>query len=105
MQAYVFHSYGNPEEVLKIETIPIPIISDDEVLIQVRAISINPTDWKRMLGFYKLLGSTMSKLPAIPSSDFAGIVTEVGKSVMRLKVGDEVYGKTTQPVYTIYFSK
>ena len=49
MKAIVYHEYGSPE-VLRCEEIEKPAAGDDEVLIRVRAASVNPRDWHFMRG-------------------------------------------------------
>ncbi|MBI2842006.1 MAG: zinc-binding dehydrogenase [Armatimonadetes bacterium] len=83
MKAVRYHDPGGPE-VLKYEEAPKPEVSDREVLINVRACSLNRIDiWLRS-GLYK------TKLPHIPGSEFAGDVAEVGGAVTNVKVGSKV---------------
>ena len=44
MKAIVFRAYGKPEEVLKLEEIPTPVCGDEEVLVKIKARSVNPSD-------------------------------------------------------------
>lgn len=94
MKAIVYTHYG-PPEVATLMDVPKPIHKDNEVLIKVYASTVNRTDsgfrsaeyfisrfWSGLLRpKYKILGC-----------EFAGIIEEVGKSVMRFKKGDEVFG-------------
>jgi len=97
MKAIVYHCYGTAN-VLKSEDIPKPIPKDDQVLIKVRAVALNPLDW-RMLGGVPLPFRVMMKM-ATPTAeravgigrDVAGVIEAVGKSVTQFKVGDEVFG-------------
>lgn len=97
MKAIVYHRYGTAD-VLKSEDIPKPIPKDDQVLIKVRAVALNPLDW-RMLGGVPLPFRVMMKM-ATPTAeravgigrDVAGVIEAVGKSVTQFKVGDEVFG-------------
>ncbi|XP_021741394.1 2-methylene-furan-3-one reductase-like [Chenopodium quinoa] len=90
MKAWVYEEYGSPTNVLKLKSdVPVPEIEDDQVLIKVEAASLNPIDYKRMLGFLK---ATDSSPPTIPGYDVAGKVVKVGKDVKKFNVGDEVYG-------------
>jgi NADPH:quinone reductase len=82
MKALRFNSFGNLSE-LRLEEVPTPRASTGEVLIQIRAASINPSDAKNVLG--KMIGTT---LPRTPGRDFAGVIVE-GPSDM---VGQEVWG-------------
>src|SRR3970282_2107718 len=92
MKAIVYYSYGSPD-VLKCEEIEKPAPGDDEVLIKVRAASVNPLDWRLMRGkplFVRLMIGGLRK-PKItrPGRDVAGQVEAVGSKVTRFKRGDE----------------
>ena len=94
MKAILYRRYGGPD-VLALEDIPTPVPKDDEVLIRVRAASVNPLDWQYMRGRPSLLrlasGLRRPKDPRL-GADVAGQVTTVGQSVSVLKAGDEVFG-------------
>ena len=67
-----------------------PVIQADQVLVKVKAVSINPLDWKIRKGEMKLMSG--SKFPKHTGIDFSGIIEETGSSVTTLKKGDEVFG-------------
>jgi len=95
MKAIVYDNYGSPD-VLKYEEIEKPTAGDDEVLIKVRAASVNPLDWRLMRGkplFVRLMIGGLRK-PKItrPGRDVAGQVEAVGRNVTQFKPGDEVFG-------------
>jgi NADPH:quinone reductase-like Zn-dependent oxidoreductase len=96
MKAITCHNYGS-SDVLKYEEIEKPTAGDDEVLIKVRAASVNPVDWHLMEGKPSLarlmpgFGLRKPKNTRV-GSDVAGHVEAVGKNVTRLKPGDEVFG-------------
>jgi NADPH:quinone reductase-like Zn-dependent oxidoreductase len=94
MKAIVYHCYG-PPDVLKLEEIEKPTPSDDEVLIRIRAASVNPYDWHFMRGEPYLLriaaGLRRPKNVRL-GADVAGEVEAVGRNVMQLKPGDAVFG-------------
>jgi len=95
MKAIVYRKYGSPD-VLKCEEIEKPTAGDDEVLIKVRAASVNPLDWHLMRGkplFVRLVIGGLRK-PKItrPGRDVAGQVEAVGRNVTQFKPGDEVFG-------------
>ncbi|XP_021723523.1 LOW QUALITY PROTEIN: 2-methylene-furan-3-one reductase-like [Chenopodium quinoa] len=97
MKAWVYEEYGSPTNVLKLKSdVPVPDIKDDQVLIKVEAASLNPIDYKRMLGFLK---ATDSSPPTIPGYDVAGRVVKVGSQVKKFKVGDEVYGDINEKAF------
>lgn len=95
MKAIVHHEFGSPD-VLRLEEVEKPVPGDAEVLVKVRAASINPLDWHYMEGtpyVARLLGFGLRKPNATRLGvDFAGTVEAVGKSVTRFKPGDEVFG-------------
>jgi NADPH:quinone reductase-like Zn-dependent oxidoreductase len=95
MLAVVYHSYGTPD-VLKLEEIDKPAPDDDQVLVKVRAVSVNPLDWHSMEGspyLVRLIGwGLLAPKDGRLGVDYAGTVEAVGKNVTRLKPGDEVFG-------------
>ena len=94
MKAIVYRCYG-PPEVLKLEDIAKPAPKGDEVLVRVRAASVNPLDWHFMRGtpYIARLDAGLGAPQNIRFGvDFAGVVEAVGPGVTRFKVGDEVFG-------------
>ena len=95
MKAIVYHDYGSPD-VLQLEEIEKPVAADNEVLIKVRAASINPLDWHFMRGTPYIVRIVMTGLskPKNPrlGVDVAGHVEAVGGKVTQFKPGDEVFG-------------
>src|SRR6267154_2429598 len=93
MKATVYHQYGLPD-VLKCEEVEQPTPADDEVLIKVRAASVNPVD--RFFRGRPYLTRIMTGLrkPKYTrlGSDVAGQVEAVGRSVTQFKPGDAVFG-------------
>ena len=94
MKAVVYEGYGSPD-ILKCRDIDKPVPGQNEVLLRVRAASINPLDWKMMKGgpllFRVLLGIGKPKIRR-PGVDVAGVVEAVGRKVTEFKSGDEVFG-------------
>jgi NADPH:quinone reductase-like Zn-dependent oxidoreductase len=94
MKAIVYYDYGSPD-VLRYEEIDKPTAGETEVLIKVRAASVNPLDWKMMTGgpyiVRKLLGLRKQKIKR-PGVDVAGEIEAVGRNVTQFKPGDEVFG-------------
>lgn len=78
--------FGGPE-VLNINTVPDPEPGPGEVLIRVRATSVNPVDIQLRRGDY----SDAVNLPAKIGVDVAGVITKVGPGASRFEVGDEVF--------------
>lgn len=94
MKAVVRRCYG-PPEVLRIEDVEKPVPADDQVLVKVRAASVNPADWHfvRAKPYVIRIGSGIGKPKnSRVGIDFAGVVEAVGKDVTRFKPGDEVFG-------------
>ena len=94
MKAIVYCDYGSPD-VLKLADIAKPVPNDDQLLVKVRAASVNPYDWHFIRGtpYLMRLGVGLRKPKSIRVGvDFAGTVEAVGKNVTEFKPGDEVYG-------------
>src|SRR3982751_828451 len=89
MKAIVYQKFGTAAVLQTIEQ-PKPLIDADQVLVKVKAFSINPMDWKIRKGEMKLMSG--SKFPKHTGTDFAGIVEATGASVSGFKNGDEVFG-------------
>jgi NADPH:quinone reductase-like Zn-dependent oxidoreductase len=95
MKAVIYCDYGSPD-VLKVEDIARPVPNDDQVLIRVRAASVNPLEWHYMRGtpyVGRLMGMGLRK-PKVTrlGVDVAGQVEAVGRNVTQFKPGDEVFG-------------
>jgi NADPH:quinone reductase-like Zn-dependent oxidoreductase len=93
MKAVVYYSYGSPD-VLKIEEIEKPAVTDDGVLVRIHASSVNPAEWYGMTGLMiaRFSGGLLRPKDTRLGADFAGVVEAVGSKVTHLKPGDEVYG-------------
>lgn len=93
MKAIVLTESGDVDKLV-LTTLPVPVIVEGEVLIQVKAISINPVDAKTRTG-KGLYGKLKEQPPIILGWDVSGIITE-SKSQL-FKVGDEVFGMVNFP--------
>lgn len=95
MKAILLKNFGGVDN-LEIEEIPVPKMKPDEVLVQVKAIGIDPIDLKTREG-----GGMATKLceehPMILGWDIAGVVVKAGEKVQELKVGDPVFGTVRFP--------
>lgn len=89
MKAFYLISYGG-SDAAKYGDLPDPVVGNDQLLIQVKAVSINPVDFKIKRGDLKMIVG--SKFPKIVGSDFAGIIKEAGPEIKNFKAGDRVYG-------------
>jgi NADPH:quinone reductase-like Zn-dependent oxidoreductase len=91
MRAIVYHNYGSPD-VLKCEEIEKPTARDNEVLIRVRASSVNPLDCGVPTGGARIVTGLRKPKVTRVGVDVAGQVEAVGRSVTQFKPGDEVFG-------------
>lgn len=88
MKAMRINSFGGPE-VLELAEVEKPTPKDDEVLIRVRAASVNPVDYKIRSGAYPVV--KQDQLPKVLGRDVAGEIERCGSAVRNLKAGDTVY--------------
>jgi NADPH:quinone reductase-like Zn-dependent oxidoreductase len=94
MKAVVRKRYG-PPDVLEVAEVERPQLTDDGVLVRVRAASLNPYDWHMLTGvpyLARLQNGLRAPKRGLIGVDFAGIVEGVGKEVKDFRVGDEVFG-------------
>lgn len=95
MRAVVQDGYGPPEQVLSMATIERPTIGADEVLVRMRATSVNTPDWITVTGIPSVLrlrfGLRQPRTP-VRGTDIAGVVEAVGENVTDLAPGDDVFG-------------
>ncbi len=89
MRAFVVEKYG--KDGLRAADVPAPAVGPRDVLVQVRAASINPLDKMVRNGEFKQL--LKYKTPFVLGHDVAGVVTAVGAEVRGFKSGDEVYAR------------
>ena len=89
MKAIQMRAYGH-SDVLSFESIGIPSIGPDELLIKVHAIGINPFDLKLLSG--KFIDDFDINMPVTFGSDFAGEIVETGYKITNFHRGDKVYG-------------
>jgi NADPH:quinone reductase-like Zn-dependent oxidoreductase len=85
MKAIQFTEFGGPE-VLKVADVPEPHPAAGQIRVHVRAVGINPIDWKVRSG---MMGGD---LPKVTGQEVAGVVDELGEEVADVAVGDEVFG-------------
>lgn len=95
MKAYTIHEAGGVEN-LCLEELPAPLAGEEDVLIQAKAIGINPIDVKTRSG-KGLFNLLKNESPLILGWDAAGVIVESGKKVTRFRKGDEVFGMINFP--------
>ena len=91
----VYTETGGPE-VLRLEEVPDAVPGPGEVVVAVRAVGVNPVDWKRRRG---LRGPAPDGRPIVPGLDAAGVVEAVGEGVDGVHVGDEVIVRSARGAY------
>jgi NADPH:quinone reductase-like Zn-dependent oxidoreductase len=100
MKAIQYNAFGN-SEVIEVVDIPKPEIkNENEVLIQVKAASVNPLDIKLRSGSMQQVRPI--NLPFIPGADVAGIVVATGEKVTQFKAGDQVIAVSLTSGYAEY---
>ena len=109
MKALVLGSYGSPDH-LDLTAVDTPVPAADEVLVRVRATSVNPYDWHHMRGEPRVarmmpgtLGLRAPKL-RILGGDMAGQVEAVGEDVTEFRPGDDVFALLEQGGFAEYVS-
>lgn len=88
-QVLLIHGAGQPYTWTPDQKIPEPV-SDDEILVRVIVIGLNPIDWKGPDYNFGL-----PSLPWINGRDFAGVVVQASKNLRRIRVGDVILGPST----------
>jgi NADPH:quinone reductase-like Zn-dependent oxidoreductase len=100
MKAILYKAFGN-SNVIEVAEVPQPEISNEnQVLIQVKAASVNPLDIKLRSGIMQEIRPV--SLPFVPGADVAGIVVATGEKVTQFKAGDQVIAVTREDGYAEY---
>lgn len=94
MKALQIKNYGEIREGLAIRNVNKPTFQNKDILIAVKAASINPIDYKIVLG--KLKDMLALNLPVTIGYDVSGVVVEKGADVSNFEIGDEVYARVPQ---------
>ncbi len=90
MKAIKVHAFGGPE-VMQLLEVDIPEPGDEDVLVHVEAIGVNPVDTYIRAGKYPVL----PQLPFVPGKDVGGKIVKVGEGVTKWKEGDRIYSAGT----------
>ena len=89
MKAFIIDKYTKGS--LQLADVPVPIVGENEVLVEVHSAGVNLLDSKIKTGEFKLM--LPYNFPLILGHDVAGIITKIGSKVSHFKVGDEVYSR------------
>jgi NADPH:quinone reductase-like Zn-dependent oxidoreductase len=98
MKAIVRETYG-PPDVLRLEDVPVPALGDGDVLVRVRAASVNAGDWHLLRGTplpLRLVAGLRIPRFKIIGTDVAGHVEAVGRNITQFRPGDEVFGELSR---------
>lgn len=89
-KAVVIHKYGS-KDVLEEAEMTLPELGANQVLVKVKATSINPIDWKLREGYLKQMFDW--EFPIILGWDVAGVIEAIGEGVTEWKVGEEIFAR------------
>jgi alcohol dehydrogenase len=90
VKAFIVKRYGKKEK-LQLAEITVPVIKENDVLVEIHSAGVNQLDFKIRNGEFKLI--LPYKPPFTLGHDVAGVVTKLGSRVTEFKVGDEVYAR------------
>src|SRR5512139_3180965 len=99
MKAIRIHEFGQSEDVLKYEEVPVPEPKAGEVLVNVEAASLNRADLGLRKGTYRIAASS---LPVIPGREFAGTIAQLGPGVSGYRIGQRVVAYPSLGGYAEY---
>ena len=97
MKAIVCARYGPPEN-LQLREVPVPVPKDGQALVRVHATPVNDYDWSMVTGrprIYRILFGLLRPRRPIPGMELAGVVESLGPGATLWRVGDKVYGDTS----------
>ncbi len=100
MKAIQYKNFGNSDVIILAEVSQPVISNENDLLIQIKAASVNPLDIKIRMGYMQQMRPV--QLPFTPGLDASGIVVAVGKNVSNFKIGDEVITATMGNAYAEY---
>ena len=106
MKAMVYTEYG-PPEVLQLKEVAKPTAKEDEVLVNVQAVSVNPFEWHHLRGTpfpLRLSSGLLKPKHKILGLDMAGRIEAVGSNVKQFQPGDEVFGVSDFGAFAEYVS-
>lgn len=93
VKAMTYDRYG-PPEVLELADVEDPVVGQRDILIRVRAASLNRSDWEGLIGkpLYARMRGLFRPKTKVLGTDVAGVVEAVGSAVESFQPGDEVFG-------------
>lgn len=97
MKAVVCKRFGAPEQ-LEIRDVPVPVPKAGQVLVRVRATTVNDYDWSMVTGrprVYRLFFGLFRPRRPIPGMELSGVVEALGPDANKWRVSDKVYGDTS----------
>lgn len=94
MKAFLMTGYGSIPGHIHLADAPSPVVGDQDVLIDVHAVSVNPIDVKIVQGALRLIEKR--RLPFTLGGDVSGIVRAVGRNVRRFQIGDQVFARSSR---------
>lgn len=94
MRAWQYTTYGGPDDMKQVE-LARPEPGPRQLLVRVRATSVNPIDWKMASGMFRPVVRT--RFPLVPGFDVAGEVVERGAEAQDFQVGERVYARLDDP--------
>jgi NADPH:quinone reductase-like Zn-dependent oxidoreductase len=105
MRAATQHRYGRPEDVVRVTDVPVPEPGPADVLVRVRAASVNAADWHFTTGLPMFARAALGlRRPrrTLVGTDLAGVVVAVGADVTRFAIGDKVFGEVDGGAFAEY---
>lgn len=93
MKSFLIDRYAKGA-VMRFGESPLPVLKDNDVMVEIHAAGVNPLDGKIRDGEFKII--LPYNLPLILGNDVAGVVVRVGANVRQFKPGDEVYARPAQ---------
>lgn len=98
-RAIVINQYGGKENLTE-ATVTLPELNENQVLVKVKATSINPIDWKTREGYLRKMFDW--QFPIILGWDVAGVIEAIGSAVTEWSVGDRVFARPESTRFGTY---
>jgi NADPH:quinone reductase-like Zn-dependent oxidoreductase len=93
MKALQIEKYGEIKDSISINEVKKPSVKSNDILVEVKAASLNPIDYKMVEGHLNMISLN---LPSTIGFDVSGVVVEKGVDVNNFEIGDEVYSRVPQ---------